>query len=889
MQKYQNNVTGRNGDVVIGGAVLVKLAGTATPATIYSDDGVTPADNPLTTDANGYFEFYAADGLYDIAVNGQNAYTAELIVDALTGLAGRPTTAALAAADGAEGIGTQQAGTGAALRTQQQKNAERLTPDDYRLSGDVDDSAAFGRLATIINAAGKGGIEIVRDYNVSIAALGNVAAFTSLQYLRISGPGKVIPAAIPSVWKAGTSASAVGVTVTINDATHTQIVGSEVVVRGLAPSQAQGYFVVTAATPGVSFSYVSATAPGAITGTPEYTAADYFRSVFKFTDCSNVDIDVLIEGTIKPVDQMYRLGYRGVYATGTNTNVNVRVRGHGTSYGFVQGGAMTRGRIDVKGDNIGYPVSMQGASGFEVFSTADTVHRGAYCADVSDTDLYAAIANYDATAVLLTRTVNGDTRNVRIFNKAMPQTATLTLHRASGGTGVYINAQSAVTANYENIRVETEMKSTLTDGVNRMPVEVDMTNVTGRIDGFNIYSTFQRKDQTDAALHTRELIFRAPTSCAVGSGQIVSMCSDPESVDSTITAGGFVVDVKGIDGVFSIDRRGGKSRYAVTANDITKVQWVNPYKPRAAVGGVAFSLATAAKQVSWSSARVNTGDFTVWMRVSNLLDKTGARTLCIAGSSASARTARSIWLDIEDSANTVLFAILGATTSDYSARRYSTTSGYFRDGVSDIFAIRRNGALELWIDGIRLNGTVVTNGTPPTEAGQVDSDFCNFNDANVANAFSNSLAASGFFSKALAAGEMEVIARGGLLADTSTVLHQSNYTKARRVRYPSSQSTAVATIGADVTVLDPGDLAAAAVIDPPSIAAGAIATVTATVTGAVVGASVSASPRTALPAGVVQMNPGRVSATDTVSIDLLNVTAGAIDPASNTWDIRVAQ
>jgi hypothetical protein len=106
MQKYQNNVTGRNGDVVIGGSVLVKLAGTATSATIYSDDGVTPVTNPLTTDANGYFEFYVADGLYDITVNGQDAYTSVLIVDALTGLAGRPTNSALAASGAAAAIGT---------------------------------------------------------------------------------------------------------------------------------------------------------------------------------------------------------------------------------------------------------------------------------------------------------------------------------------------------------------------------------------------------------------------------------------------------------------------------------------------------------------------------------------------------------------------------------------------------------------------------------------------------------------------------------------------------------------------------------------------------------------------------------------------------------------
>jgi len=83
MQKYQNNIAARNGDAVVGIKVLIKLAGTATPATIYSDDGVNVTPNPLTTNANGYFEFYVANGLYDIAVSGVNAYTDVLIADAL--------------------------------------------------------------------------------------------------------------------------------------------------------------------------------------------------------------------------------------------------------------------------------------------------------------------------------------------------------------------------------------------------------------------------------------------------------------------------------------------------------------------------------------------------------------------------------------------------------------------------------------------------------------------------------------------------------------------------------------------------------------------------------------------------------------------------------------
>jgi hypothetical protein len=115
MQKYQNNVTGRNGDVVTGGSVLITAAGSVTPSTIYSDNGSTVVANPLTTDANGYFEFFAADGTYDIRVNGTLAYTDVLIVDALTGLNGRPTNSELAASDGATKVGTTAGTVQAAL------------------------------------------------------------------------------------------------------------------------------------------------------------------------------------------------------------------------------------------------------------------------------------------------------------------------------------------------------------------------------------------------------------------------------------------------------------------------------------------------------------------------------------------------------------------------------------------------------------------------------------------------------------------------------------------------------------------------------------------------------------------------------------------------------
>jgi hypothetical protein len=50
--------------------VTVYDAGTLNLATVYSDNGVTPLANPFTTDGDGFFFFYAANGEYDIRLSG---------------------------------------------------------------------------------------------------------------------------------------------------------------------------------------------------------------------------------------------------------------------------------------------------------------------------------------------------------------------------------------------------------------------------------------------------------------------------------------------------------------------------------------------------------------------------------------------------------------------------------------------------------------------------------------------------------------------------------------------------------------------------------------------------------------------------------------------------
>ena len=61
-----------------GALITVFNAGTLTKSSLYSDDGVTTATNPLTADINGRFAFYVADGRYDIQYSGAGLTTYKL-------------------------------------------------------------------------------------------------------------------------------------------------------------------------------------------------------------------------------------------------------------------------------------------------------------------------------------------------------------------------------------------------------------------------------------------------------------------------------------------------------------------------------------------------------------------------------------------------------------------------------------------------------------------------------------------------------------------------------------------------------------------------------------------------------------------------------------------
>jgi hypothetical protein len=66
IKKDVNNPTPVGNTPAVGVDVYVKLNSSGTLATIYSDNGVTPIVQPMTTGANGQFSFYAANERYNI-------------------------------------------------------------------------------------------------------------------------------------------------------------------------------------------------------------------------------------------------------------------------------------------------------------------------------------------------------------------------------------------------------------------------------------------------------------------------------------------------------------------------------------------------------------------------------------------------------------------------------------------------------------------------------------------------------------------------------------------------------------------------------------------------------------------------------------------------------
>jgi hypothetical protein len=92
VKHYIDTISTDRGLPANGATVQVKLTGTATPATLYSDNGVTPKTNPVTCDSTGQFDFYVADGRYDLVIVGGGSIGKTLTDVEIADISGSGTT-----------------------------------------------------------------------------------------------------------------------------------------------------------------------------------------------------------------------------------------------------------------------------------------------------------------------------------------------------------------------------------------------------------------------------------------------------------------------------------------------------------------------------------------------------------------------------------------------------------------------------------------------------------------------------------------------------------------------------------------------------------------------------------------------------------------------------
>lgn len=104
MERYTNTILNKQGKPVAGAVVTVTTYPANEPAVIYAADGGQPVES-VTSDKNGLFAFYAADGHYNLSITGKGIQNSVLTDVVLNDPSNDLSWEALSADNGAEKIG----------------------------------------------------------------------------------------------------------------------------------------------------------------------------------------------------------------------------------------------------------------------------------------------------------------------------------------------------------------------------------------------------------------------------------------------------------------------------------------------------------------------------------------------------------------------------------------------------------------------------------------------------------------------------------------------------------------------------------------------------------------------------------------------------------------
>lgn len=159
MERYHSDVTDPQGNAIQGATVTVFDA-SGDRATIYSDNGITEALNPLSTNAQGEFSFFAVNGKYSLTVQA-TGYPTQTITDVILGDTNRVfTLTASAELD-------PQLHAGAWIDVDSADAVGLTVPSTWPVGMDN---------ACVIREIGAGSVELVAGVGVTLATPGPLTA-----------------------------------------------------------------------------------------------------------------------------------------------------------------------------------------------------------------------------------------------------------------------------------------------------------------------------------------------------------------------------------------------------------------------------------------------------------------------------------------------------------------------------------------------------------------------------------------------------------------------------------------------------------------------------------------------------------------------------------------
>jgi hypothetical protein len=210
MQRYFDVVQDQNGTCIPNALVYVYEGTGGGLATLYADNGVTTTPNPVTTNSDGEYGFYAANGTYSITITA-TGYSS----DARSGIV---------LFDPTDPVVIQTSSSSPALRVTQ-------TGSGYSLL--VEDSANPDATPFIVDQAGNVGINAVPSATYSLDTRKSTNSFWGI---RASNPNTGASAA--AAIQLGNDTNAAATAIFINSSTNTALggVNSLNIVNGLSAS-----------------------------------------------------------------------------------------------------------------------------------------------------------------------------------------------------------------------------------------------------------------------------------------------------------------------------------------------------------------------------------------------------------------------------------------------------------------------------------------------------------------------------------------------------------------------------------------------------------------------------------------------------------------------------